>query len=63
MIKILTNDFPDKEWNDRLIGIESATELQTKEYATYVKTELNWKPKSNLKKLITDMISNEMQKY
>lgn len=44
MIKILANDSPDKEWNDRLMGVKSATELQTKEYATYVKTELDWKP-------------------
>ena len=31
--------------------------------AKKARKKLNWKPKSNLKKLITDMISNEMQKY
>ena len=31
--------------------------------AKKARKKLNWKPKSNLKKLITDMISNEMQRY
>ena len=31
--------------------------------AKKARKELNWKPKSSLKSLITDMISSEMQKY
>lgn len=44
MISIEVSEEPDRDWNKRLLNSISGSVYQTKEYASYVKLALGWKP-------------------